>query len=200
MPLAARCALVPNLGLASHAPDPNSFPVRKIMFMHKIILAVAVLAATGVHAQTPAPAITVENVWARATAPSAKTGALYLTIIDHGAPDRLTGVTTPVADMAGLHQTTMQDNVMRMRPVDGLAVTAGAPVKLAPGGYHVMLMGLKQQLKPGQSFPVTLTFAQAGTVQASATVASAGATEMNHGATSNHMMDMSMPMPPAKKP
>jgi copper(I)-binding protein len=166
--------------------------------MRKIILAAALLAAGGAHAQTPSPAITVENVWARATAASAKTGALYLTIIDHGAPDRLTGITTPVADKAELHQTTMQDNIMRMRPVDGLAVTASAPVKLAPGGYHVMLMGLKQQLKPGQSFPVTLTFAPAVPVQAAATVAAAGATGMSHSGTGGHMMDMSMPMPPAK--
>jgi copper(I)-binding protein len=168
--------------------------------MRKLILTLAVLNPVAGHGQTPSPAITVENAWSRATSAAAKTGALYLTIIDHGAPDRLIAVATPVAETAELHQTTMQGGVMRMRPVEGLAVSAQEPGKLAPGGYHVMLMGLKQQLKPGASFPVTLTFEHAGAVQASATVAAAGAA--GPGPAAGHMMDMDMskPMAPAKKP
>jgi copper(I)-binding protein len=174
--------------------------------MRKLILTLAVLTPIAAQAQTPASSITVENAWSRATPAAAKTGALYLTIIDHGAPDRLISVATPVADTAELHQTTMQNGIMRMRPVDGLAVSEQEPGKLAPGGYHIMLMGLKQQLKPGASFPVTLTFEHAGAVQASAVVAKAGASAPGAAAIGHMMdgsmmgMDMSKPMAPAKKP
>ena len=72
---------------------------------------------------------------------------------------------------------------MKMRPVASLPIEPDKPVTLAPGGYHIMLSGLKQELKQGDSFPITLSFAKAGQVAASATVAKAGATmpSMDHG-------------------
>jgi periplasmic copper chaperone A len=154
------------------------------------ILATLIALAPACFAQAPAPGVTregvtgegvtgkgvaVENAWARATASAASTGAAYLTIIDHGAPDRLVSASTPIAGSAELHQTTQHGGVMEMRPVDGLAVSAGKPVTLAPGGYHLMLMGLRQPLHAGESFPLTLRFEKSGAVQVSVAVQSAGA-------------------------
>ncbi len=173
--------------------------------MRKFLLAALLLAAPALQnaaqAQTP-PSVAVQNAWARATPPAAKTGAVFLTIVDHGAPDRVIAFATPVADMAQLHETIMQGNVMQMRQVDGLAVTAQTPVTLGPGGYHVMLMGLKTPLQPGHSFPLSVTFEKAGTIQTSVTVQPIGATapgsDQGHS-MEGHSMDMTMPMSPHTK-
>jgi hypothetical protein len=143
----------------------------------------------------PAP-IQVDHVWSRA-ALAGHEGAVYLTITDTGPPDTLTAVTTPVASMAELHRSFNDNGVMKMRPVGALPIEPGKPVTLAPGGYHIMLMGLKQTLKEGDSFPVTLNFTKAGQVTATAMVQKAGATmpSMDHGGMGN------MPMPGnAKQP
>jgi len=141
--------------------------------MLRIALAAAVLVAAPAlaYAQT----VQVENAWARATAAGARSGGIFLTLTDTGAPDRLLGASTPVAATAELHETIDDNGVMRMRPVPALPLEAGKPVVLKPGSYHLMLIGLRQQLKPGDSFPVTLTFEKAAPVTATVTVATAGA-------------------------
>jgi periplasmic copper chaperone A len=118
--------------------------------------------------------IKVERVWSRA-APGGGVGVLFMSVTDSGPADRLTGVSTSVAERAELHETMNEDGVMKMRPVGGIPVSPEKPLTLAPGGYHVMLMRLKQPLREGDSFPVTLSFEKAGTVAANATVAKAGA-------------------------
>jgi copper(I)-binding protein len=161
-------------------------------------LLVAILLATPLAAFAEDAGIHVDHVWSRA-AMAGHEGAVYLTITDTGAQDTLTGVATPVATEAGLHQTIDDHGVMKMRPVASLPVEPGKPVTLAPGGYHIMLMGLKQALKQGDSFPVTLSFAKAGPVTATATVEKAGATmpSMDHG----NMSGMgAMQMPGGKQP
>ena len=135
-------------------------------------------------ADAPSAGIAVTEIWSRATPPSASTGVLYLTITDQGAPDSLTAVSTPVAASAKIHESKIVDGVMQMRPVEAMPVTSAAPLKLAPGGYHVMLEGLKQPLKKGDQFPVTLTFAHAGMVTVTADVQSLGAS-----APAGHSMD-----------
>jgi copper(I)-binding protein len=74
-------------------------------------------------------------------------------------PDALVGVSTPIAATAEMHQSFTQGGVMRMRGVASLPIKPGAMVTFAPGGYHIMLMDLKQPLVAGQSFPLTLKFA-----------------------------------------
>ncbi len=108
--------------------------------MRKILIVTTVFAALaiGAEAQTT-PSILVENAWARPTTASAQAAAIYLTITDHGTPDRLVAASTPVAGKAELHETTHEGNVMKMRPVAGLAISQGAPISFAPGGYHIML-------------------------------------------------------------
>lgn len=130
-----------------------------------LLPAMALAAPTGIR---------VDHVWSRAM-PAGATGVVYLTVTDQGAPDRLTGAASPVAASAGLHETIDDNGVMKMRPVASLPVAPGKPITLAPGGYHIMLMGLKQALVAGTSFPVTLTFAKAGKLTVTATVQGPGA-------------------------
>ncbi len=116
------------------------------------------------------PPFQIDHPWARASAGAAKTGAAYLTITDQGQADRLTGVSTPVADTAELHESMSDMGTMKMRPLDGLTLAPGTPVKLAPGGYHVMLTGLKAPLKAGDTFPLTLRFEHAPPLTVTITV------------------------------
>ena len=116
----------------------------------------------------------VKNAWAGATPGKAENGAAYLTIQSPTA-DRLVSVSSPVAKKAELHSMSMQGAVMKMRPIDGLDVPAGQPVALKPGGEHIMLMSLNQQLHEGQSFPLTLDFEKAGPRTVTVTVEKAGA-------------------------
>jgi copper(I)-binding protein len=69
---------------------------------------------------------------------------------------KLVEVSSPVAGIAEIHEMAMQGDMMRMRALPALELPAGKAVQLKPGGYHVMLMDLKQQLKPGESVPLTL--------------------------------------------
>jgi periplasmic copper chaperone A len=113
--------------------------------------------------------LTVVNPWARPAA-QGQVGVVYLTVTDTGAPDRLVGVRTPVSDDAQLHESMQDNGVMKMRPVAGVPVAPGQPLVLAPGGYHIMLINLKQPLKQGDTVPVTLVFEKAGAVSANAAV------------------------------
>ncbi len=132
--------------------------------------------------------VQITDAWARATPGGAQTAAAYVTIMSP-AGDRLTGASTPAAKEAQLHTMTMDNGVMKMRQVDGIDLPAGKAVMLKPGGYHIMLTGLAQPLKEGQSFPLTLTFDKAGTQQVTVAVQKVGS--MGPGAA---MPGMDMPM------
>jgi hypothetical protein len=113
--------------------------------------------------------LVVESPWARESV--TRTGAAYLTVRNGGdADDRLIGVATEVADRAELHASDIQDGVMRMRPLEAVAVPAHGEAVLAPGGLHVMLIGLKAPLEEGGSFALTLTFENAGEIEVTATI------------------------------
>lgn len=135
------------------------------------LLAATLLAFAPASARADGPMIMASDAWARPTPGGAKTGAAYLTLMEHGGTaDHLTGASTPAAERAEVHETRMQDGVMRMRPVESLEVPAGGMVALTPGGLHLMLMGLKHPLKAGETFPVTLSFAKSGNVEITVTV------------------------------
>lgn len=124
--------------------------------------------------EVKAGSIAIADVWSRAT--PAMAGGVFLTLRNDGAADdTLTGVSTDIAKMAGLHESKQENGVMEMRPVDGVTIPAHGTVALKPGGYHIMLMGLSKPLTAGQTFPVTLTFAKAGKVPVTVTVKAAGA-------------------------
>ena len=144
------------------------------MILRRALPLLMVLAASAASAQ-PAD-VAVNSVWARATAGPSKTAAVYATITA-SEPDRLTGVSTPVASMAEVHQSQMRNGMMEMRAVPGgVPLTPGAPLRLSPGGYHIMLTGLKHPLMRGEKVPLTLTFEHAGPVTVEAAVEAAGAT------------------------
>lgn len=111
--------------------------------------------------------LTIEHPWARATAPTAKTGAVYVKITNNGkTEDRLIGVAVDRAERTELHSNKLEDGVMKMRPIEGgLALPAGQTVELKPGGNHIMLVNLKQPLNEGEEVPLKLTFEKSGTIQ-----------------------------------
>ncbi|MDP6173199.1 MAG: copper chaperone PCu(A)C [Rhodospirillales bacterium] len=120
--------------------------------------------------------VKVTEVWARATPSMARNGVAHLSVTNHGSQaDRLTGASSPVAKRASLHTHIMKDKIMMMRPVKGVDLAPGATIRFKPGGLHVMLMGLKTQLKKGASFPLTLTFEKAGKVKVTARIESIAA-------------------------
>ena len=119
-------------------------------------------------------AVTVQNAWARATPPGVPTGAVYFSLTSPVA-DKLVSASTPAAAEASVHSTAMADGVMRMRPVQGgLDLPAGKPVTLKPGGFHLMLEGLKAPLHAGGTIPIHLVFQNAAPVDAEAKVMPVG--------------------------
>ncbi len=121
--------------------------------------------------------LVITQAWTRATPGGAKIGGGYLTIENKGsAPDRLIGGSADVAGKLEVHEMAMNNGVMTMRQLDkGLQIDPGKTVKLAPGGYHLMLMELKSPLKQGDQVPVTLEFEKAGKVKLSFEVQGVGA-------------------------
>jgi periplasmic copper chaperone A len=120
--------------------------------------------------------ITVETPWTRATPGGAKVAGGYLRIVNNGSEaDRLIGGTSEIAQRFEVHSMEMRDGVARMAPVEGgLEIPAGETVELAPGGYHVMLMGLERPLSEGETVAGTLVFERAGTLEISYPVAAMG--------------------------
>jgi periplasmic copper chaperone A len=127
--------------------------------------------------------IAVEQPWARATPAGAMTGAIYMTLANKTKEaDRLTAASSDVATKVQIHEMAVVNGIMKMRQlVDGLAIPAGGSVTLKPGGYHVMLIGLKKQLIAGQTLPLTLTFAKAGDISITVPIQAIGATQGGMG-------------------
>jgi copper(I)-binding protein len=132
-------------------------------------LAAFTLLASLAVAQAPPPLV-VQNAWVRAT-PGAEMAAAYLTL-RNVSPNAVTvtGIESPVAGHAMIHETTVQGGQSRMRPHEPLVVAPGMTVKFEPGGLHVMLHDLKQPLTVGQNVPLLITLAGGGTLQVTAAV------------------------------
>jgi copper(I)-binding protein len=148
----------------------------------------ACLIAAPVRAQeVKAGDLVITQAWSRATPGGAKIAGGYLTIENKGtAPDRLIGGSADVSDKVQVHEMAVNNGVMTMRPLDkGLTIEPGKIVKLAPGGYHLMLMDLKSPLKQGDKVPVTLEFEKAGKVKLSLDVQAVGAP--GPGGSGGHM-------------
>ena len=129
----------------------------------------------------------VENPWVRATPGGAKVGGGYLTIKNDGAaPDKLVGASSPIAQKMELDEMSSENGVMKMRALpNGLQINPGQTVTLKPGGYHIMFVGLNKPLKQGDHVPVTLNFANAGTVNVEFVVQAMGATQPGSTGMSN---------------
>jgi hypothetical protein len=125
--------------------------------------------------------LTVTSPWTRATPGGAKIAGGYLKITNNGtSPDRFVGATSAATDRIELHEMSMSDGVMKMRPLpNGLEIKPGETVELKSGGYHLMFMDLKQPLKQGDTLKATLQFEKAGSLDVNFSVNALGATSGN---------------------
>lgn len=122
--------------------------------------------------------IHIMKPWSRPLPPVSANGAAYMTLVNKGnTPDKLVSVSTPMAMKAELHTHTMEGGMMKMRRVDAIEIVPGKQSVLEPGGHHVMMMGLKEPLVEGKSYPLTLTFERAGTVEVTVRIFEPGESE-----------------------
>lgn len=136
------------------------------------------------NATTPAAAsghignLVISGAYARES--NGDEAAIYLTVSDFGVADRLLGATSDAAGDAQIHENRVDGATASMHPLDGLDIPAGGYVELKPGGFHVMLLGLRRPLKPGDIVPVTLEFRVAGKLALEVPVRALAATEGGH--------------------
>jgi hypothetical protein len=145
-------------------------------------MALVQVAAVGVQAADyDVGAIHISMSWARATPKGASNGAGYLTVTSAAtAPDRMSCVASDAAASCQIHSTTMDNGVMKMRPVEaGLEIKPSESVTLKPGGFHIMLVDLKHPLEAGKTVEVTLQFEKAGPVKVELPVLAIGAPAPN---------------------
>ncbi|WP_435751265.1 copper chaperone PCu(A)C [Thauera sp. AutoDN2] len=120
--------------------------------MRKPLTAALLLAAS---LSVSAQQLTVTEPWVRATVPQQKATGAFMHLRSD-ADVRLVAAESPVAGVVEIHEMSMQNDVMKMSPISGLDLPAGQDVELKPGGYHVMLMDLRQQVKVGDEVPLRL--------------------------------------------
>ena len=135
--------------------------------------------------------IHISQPWARATPKGASSGAAYMTITNKGStPDRVSCVSSDISAQCQIHSMTMDNGVMKMRPVEGgLQIKPGETVTLKPSGFHLMLVDLKQPLQQGKTAEATLKFENAGTVKVEFPIAAIGAAAPGAPAGGGMMMD-----------
>src|SRR3984957_19392746 len=161
-----------------------------IAISFSVALAACIAGASARAEEVKAGDLVISQAWSRATPNGAKIGAGYFTIENKGATaDKLVGVSGDVSSRIEVHEMSMNNGVMKMRPVDGgLNIDPGKTVKLAPSSYHLMIMDLKSPLKQGDKLPLTLQFEKAGKVAVTLDVQGVGAQGPGGG---GGMMNMS---------
>jgi copper(I)-binding protein len=132
-----------------------------------VAVVIGVLLASSAGAQSASNAgLAFDAPWVRASAPGQKNGAGYVQIKNKsGQTDRLISATTANVGRVELHTIINENGVAKMRQVQGIEVPAGAGATLAPGGFHIMFMGLNAPFQAGDVVPVTLRFEKAGEVK-----------------------------------
>lgn len=125
-------------------------------------------------AAAPAASIRVEKAWARPGL-AAYMSAAYMVITNEGrTADRLVAAETGVAWTVEIHQTVVEGGVARMQKVSGVEIPPGATTELKPGGYHLMLIGLRRDLVEKEKFPIVLVFKEAGRINVTAEIRMSG--------------------------
>ncbi|MEM6421446.1 MAG: copper chaperone PCu(A)C [Pseudomonadota bacterium] len=128
----------------------------------------------------------VDHPWARPNLPNRPTAA-YAEIHNSGeSADRLIDASSPAFGRIELHTTTKDGDIMKMQRVEGIDVPAGGMAELAPGGLHVMLFDAVQIFEEGDSFPLILTFEEAGAIAVEVNVEKRGPDAGGHGDHSDH--------------
>jgi len=162
-------------------------PVRRLTRLNRLtrlggpVLAALVVASVAAGCSSGSASIVVADPWARASSATASAGAAYMKIENTGsAADALIGASSPAATTAEVHETLAMGSpapgasgdggMMGMRPIARLEIPAGGSVELKPGSYHIMLIGLKHDLKPGDTIEITLKFERVGEIKVTATV------------------------------
>jgi len=124
-----------------------------------------VLASLSISLSTMAFAeINVTNAWLRLLPPSVKTTAAYMDISSN-EKDKLMGAFSPIASRVEIHQSKAEQGIVSMDHVSSIDIEQGQPIALSPQGYHFMVIGLKQLLKKGERYPLTLSFEKQGDIQ-----------------------------------
>lgn len=162
-------------------------PTRRALLAFFAYAALALPAISAEPAASTGSSVKIADAWVRAPAPGQKTAGAYVELTsDRDAAVVAAG--SPAAARVEMHSTTTEGGVMRMRALPRIELPAGKTVKLAPGGTHLMLIDVKQPLKPGDKVPLTLSVQPAGpaagtsltTLQVEAEVRAAGATVHSH--------------------
>jgi copper(I)-binding protein len=123
--------------------------------MYRILHTVTLAAFLAAFSAVAIAQITVTDPWIRATVPQQRATGAFM-VLKSAADVRIVEARSPVAGIVEIHEMKMEGDVMKMRPIPALDVPAGRAVELKPGGYHVMLMDLKGQIKPDDKVPLTL--------------------------------------------
>ena len=109
--------------------------------------------------------LAVKDPWTREMPPVSETGAVWFRVVNHGSADQIVSVQSPFAERAELHTHELKDGVAKMRHLPSVEVPAHGDLVFEPGDRHVMMIGLEEPLMAGESFPMTIRFAQAGEVE-----------------------------------
>ncbi len=158
-------------------------------FLNLIRLTTILLSTALINGAATAQTVTVADAWVRVTVAAQRATGAFLKLTVQGADATLIAASSPVAGVTQIHEMAMSEGVMRMREVTGgVPLKAGQIFELKPGGYHIMMMDLKQPVKAGDQVPLTLTFKQANgqqiTTQVDAEVRGLnGQAAMPHGKT-----------------
>jgi hypothetical protein len=147
-----------------------------------LTLAAMLASASGVNASS----IMVVEAFARASAtPTATAGAAYVSVMNHASqPDTLLAVASPAARAADIHMTEAVDGVMKMKSAGPLEIPAMGTLEMRPGGFHIMLVGLKAPLRQGEEVEITLSFSKAGELTVRVPVGGVAQGGHDHGAAS----------------
>ena len=133
-------------------------------FFKSTFLAVITTFTSLAFAQAPSAMVEVKDAWVRSTVPGQKgTGAFMKITAKDGV--RLVGVSSPAAGVGEVHEMKMEGDIMKMRALSSLDLPAGKAIELKPGGYHIMLMDLKQPMVKDSKVPLTLLFKDAKGVE-----------------------------------
>ena len=154
---------------SSSSSLPKPLHLRPLAFVVALVASLVVAGCTTAASAPPAE-LAVADAWVRPPMAADRPAAGYMTMTNPGPEaDALVGVTTDVAEMVEIHRTTTMSGMSGMEPVEAIHVPAGGTVTLEPGGFHLMLMGV-DELTPGDTVELELTFEQAGKLVVTAEV------------------------------
>jgi copper(I)-binding protein len=160
----------------------------RILHLVAAFFVIALAASPGLSHEFKVGDLVLKHPWTRATAPGAPVAGGYMTIINNGSTDdRLVGGSFARSERVEIHSMSMSGDVMKMEAMpQGLPIPAGSTIALKPGSFHLMMMGLKDQLIDGEMVAGTLVFEKAGSVQVEFVVESMGAKDADHAGHGTH--------------